>query len=114
MDDRILAFIKAVRKPFSNSFLEGNLYFNTLEYFNQIEKEDDNIGDYFDGAIAYSEDKVSMTLFSLESEKVIKINDVENLKISRNSYFNMFCLYSIWESDCIRTDGGLYIHNIDK
>lgn len=112
MEDQLVTFIKAINKHYFDSFInEGKICMNTIEWFQEYEKIDANIGDEFEGAsmvcgkgfkIRFADPIVNCNSEEEVQEKLKAANWSEplengfNLKMhDKNSNGNIFSLYAI-------------------
>lgn len=107
MTPRIYLLVKFFEKEeYTDSFLNGNLYCNTLQYFNDLEQTSDGRGDPYEGvsAVLQPEGKI----FKLTSpdgnfkEIVITEKDFSGpiiIRANHNLANNVYCLYAIYIDD---------------
>ncbi|UWS34572.1 hypothetical protein [Erwinia pyrifoliae] len=85
------------KEKFADSFLDGELHMNTIDFFRKTEdKEDNNIADIHEGVSAWIQpNKVSLTLGFGNDELVLGPNDLAGPIIIKHDYYkyiNVFCL----------------------
>lgn len=102
-------FIKAVSNEYANKyFYKGEIFFNTLSYYQKLEREDDNIGDsgenpfcYYSEAYAYISKNIDVSISKAMDIKSyecgFKVNDLILSSINNKNVIHS--LYNVKELD---------------
>ncbi|MFA8437038.1 MAG: hypothetical protein ACEPOZ_21235 [Marinifilaceae bacterium] len=125
-ESKIYAFIKAIEKPYFNSFInEGQICMSTAKWFREYEGIDDNIGDAGEGAITSCGNGFTVSFadpidnYSSEEELKEKLKKSQwskplsgvNLRMFDRNNANILSLYAITALDI---NGKAHKHLVPK
>ncbi|ABR91882.1 Hypothetical protein mma_2532 [Janthinobacterium sp. Marseille] len=97
----IVCFIKFFsEEKFADDFMKGEIYFNRLSYFKNLENENDR-GDKQEGLWAVWQPE-GMTVEITINNKVLKINELAGpitIAYDKHKHFHIFCMYAAYLSE---------------